>query len=552
MSSLDFDQLCYKFKVFELSNAKLNKIKYNSDNNRSFDIKIKYRIDSKIETKLEKFSLSADNLVKMIDLKLPDIANQYSTINLQFIVQFNQEFKNKLSNLFTKLSIHDSEFKFSNQCQIDLNSTNYNNDLTMNLTDSYSNEYKLTFGMETKIFSEPLIRFILEKFPFDNNILMNSIKHLFTNFGLDLVEYKEDEKGSRAQHAIKVNLGRETANVYELEMFHVFTRKWSSIRLKDLNDRILASSHLIGLDQLPSLVQFSSKLVKYDQQKVSESVFGTILDSRFEKAILVKNLLDEDFAIIKGKWVGKRAGVPGVRATRNTPGKRGIPGSPGYLTVSFHLIKNNTIEMINITNTFVFSVKSLNLKAEVDLKTNTIKMIKLGEFVDNLEIESLLVSVFSIAVLHVMLQPKMLNKPQITQTTTNNRRQVRTIDIDRNYMLGSVTQQDTLLLYNTAFITGFDGCGINYPHHHHHHHCHHDHLHHDNHIDTGFIDTHHNNNNNHLYDHDNNGNGIDDNNNDNHNDDYCNNGSDDYYDNNENCTISGIDAGGDASGCGGI
>ena len=116
--------------MFELSNAKLNKIKYNSDNNRSFDIKIKYRIDdSKLETKLEKFSLSADNLVKMIDLKLPDIANQYSTINLQFSVQFNQEFKNKLSNLFTKLSIHDSEFKFSNECIIDLNSTNYKNEL---------------------------------------------------------------------------------------------------------------------------------------------------------------------------------------------------------------------------------------------------------------------------------------------------------------------------------------------------------------------------------------------------------------------------------------
>jgi len=87
-------------------------------------------------------------------------------------------------------------------------------------------------------------------------------------------------------------------------MMHVISRKWSSISLRDIqNGNLLASSHLIGVDQLPNINQLP---VKYNEKILAEYPYLTdipgliILDDRYEKAMLVRNL-QGDFAIIKGK-----------------------------------------------------------------------------------------------------------------------------------------------------------------------------------------------------------------------------------------------------------
>jgi hypothetical protein len=208
---------------------------------------------------------------------------------------------------------------------------------------------------------------------------------------------------------------------------------------------------LIGLEQLPSLDLL--KKVKQGKNKLSESLGGSIvLDDRYEKAMLVKNLIDQDFAIIKAKWINKRNGIPGVPGDRSKGirGKQGVPGNMGNLIVSIYLFKSKKTQIIEINNNFVFIIQSDNLKAQVNLKSGLMVFNQLNNKIDELEIESVLASIFSIAILHVMLQPKM--------TKTTNGTQVKNVDLDQYYMLNTACTADFINAYNLAFAVGFDGC----------------------------------------------------------------------------------------------
>jgi hypothetical protein len=90
------------------------------------------------------------------------------------------------------------------------------------------------------------------------------------------------------------------------------------------------------------------------------------------------------------------------------------------------------------------------LEAQVNLKTGSMVFNKLNKNIDELEIESVLASIFSIAILHVMLQPKM--------TKTTNGSQVKNVDLDQYYMLNTACTADFINAYNLAFAVGFDGC----------------------------------------------------------------------------------------------
>ena len=68
------------------------------------------------------------------------------------------------------------------------------------------------------------------------------------------------------------------------------------------------------------------------------------------------------------------------------------------------------IQTLNVTDSFEFMFRNENLSALVNLKTGSIKIKKVGTTIDNLEIESLMASLISIAILHVILQPKINNK----------------------------------------------------------------------------------------------------------------------------------------------
>ena len=73
------------------------------------------------------------------------------------------------------------------------------------------------------------------------------------------------------------------------------------------------------------------------------------------------------------------------------------------------------IQTLNVTDSFEFIFRNENLSALVNLKTGSIKIKKVGTTIDNLEIESLMASLISIAILHVILQPKIKNKLRSVQ-----------------------------------------------------------------------------------------------------------------------------------------
>jgi hypothetical protein len=447
-----FNQYCYQYSQFELKDAKLEGI--DESLKTSFDIKVDYEFPgSGIIKLLKKFSISNEDTNKNLALKLDDNYNKYQNLVIKFTAKLNENKCKQCLNIFTKCQKTDPMFKFNSEIQIDLSSIK-DQEYTMKLNDSFNNEYKLRFNWSIKILTQSEVKIQISKQPFQEINMFNS-RNEFKNFGLDLIEYKLDEKGVRAYHQLVVNLGRRLVKVYTLEMLHVLSRKWSSIRIKDIkNDtKLFASSHLIGLEQLPSLAHFSNRKIKQDKNKLSESLEGFIvLDDRYEKAMLVKNLIDQDFAIIKAKWINKRNGIPGVPGDRSKGirGKQGVPGNMGYLIVSIYLFKSKKTQIIEINNNFVFIIQSNNLKAQVNLKSGLMVFNQLNNKIDELEIESVLASIFSIAILHVMLQPKMAK--------TTNGTQVKNIDLDQYYMLNTACTTDFFIAYNLAFAVGFDGC----------------------------------------------------------------------------------------------
>jgi hypothetical protein len=332
-----FDQYCYQYSQFELKDAKLEGIDENLKT--SFDIKVNFKMLREYQ-KIENFSINNEE-TKMLALKVDDNYNECSKLFIEFTAQLNENKFKKFLKIFTKYFKNYEKFKFNSEIQIDL-STIQDQEYIMSLNDSFNNEYKLRFKWSIKMLTQPLVAIQVIKQPFQK-INMFNFKNEFKNFGFDLIEYKPDENGVRANHQLVVMLGRRLVSVYTLEMLHVISRKWSSIRIKDIknNTNLFASSHLIGLEQLPSLDLL--KKVKQGKNKLSESLEGSIvLDDRYEKAMLVKNLIDQDFAIIKAKWINKRNGIPGVPGdkSKGIRGKQGVPGNMGNLIFSIHLFKS--------------------------------------------------------------------------------------------------------------------------------------------------------------------------------------------------------------------
>ncbi len=98
--------------------------------------------------------------------------------------------------------------------------------------------------------------------------------------------------------------------------------------------------------------------------------------------------------------------MPGVAGNRYKRGTKGIKGNPGHLIIGFYLIKSktNSSQIFHIRDNFVVELKALNTKIEANLKSG-IELKQIGNMVNDLEIHSLFASVFSISILHVMLQP---------------------------------------------------------------------------------------------------------------------------------------------------
>jgi len=127
------------------------------------------------------------------------------------------------------------------------------------------------------------------------------------------------------------------------------------------------------------------------------------------------------------------------------------------------------IQTLNVTDSFEFMFRNENLSALVNLKTGSIKINKVGTTIDNLEIESLMASLISIAILHVILQPKINNKFRSVQKIQAPKPIPAQLFRNRN--------QNHLTMFN---IIGYNEIlNIQYQemneHHHHDHEHHHDH-----------------------------------------------------------------------------
>ena len=150
--------------------------------------------------------------------------------------------------------------------------------------------------------------------------------------------------------------------------------------------------------------------------------------------------------------------MPGVAGNRYKRGTKGIKGNPGHLIIGFYLIKSktNSSQIFHIRDNFVVELKAINTKIEANLKSGEIQLKQIGYRVDDLEIESLLASVFSIAILHVMLQPRQGVDKKVGD------KYVKSVNTTHYRMLNStIVNTDMLLAYNLAFSVGFDGCDNN-------------------------------------------------------------------------------------------
>ena len=139
----------------------------------------------------------------------------------------------------------------------------------------------------------------------------------------------------------------------------------------------MASSHLIGLEHLPYF------------QQITGNLDFLSLDPRFEKAMLVRNF-NGDYAIIKGKWVGLKRGIP---PRRDMYGRmiRGVRGSSGNLKIEIYSFLNRSIQAIEIDNRFVFEIANDYFCTKTNLKTGRIEFTFLQKSnMANLELESVL------------------------------------------------------------------------------------------------------------------------------------------------------------------
>ncbi|KAL3852091.1 hypothetical protein ACJMK2_015777 [Sinanodonta woodiana] len=156
------------------------------------------------------------------------------------------------------------------------------------------------------------------------------------------------------------------------------------------HDKMVAVAHLIGSDQLPLPTQVA---------KTDESV---VLNPRGnERAVIIKNNVG-DWGICVGSWTGFRRGIPGIRAQRNRMGKRGVPGSPGTLKVSFYKMSTRRwthLDLGYLAKNFTFKMESV----QADLYQGLIEVYTNEEVAENLAL------VFSVSLLHVLCVPRPKN-----------------------------------------------------------------------------------------------------------------------------------------------
>lgn len=127
------------------------------------------------------------------------------------------------------------------------------------------------------------------------------------------------------------------------------------------------------------------------------------------------------------------------------------PGATGRLILNLYLLTSKRMQKIRISNSFTFRIASENLKAHVNIKTGMINLKRIKKRnITSLEVESLLACIYSVAVLHVVLQPR-LHDLKLGSIGWNN--------MDQYLMLNSIASYSFLRSSRLTYgLSGFDGC----------------------------------------------------------------------------------------------
>jgi hypothetical protein len=313
-----------------------------------------------------------------------------SSLDLRVSVAYKDSTGEKLGNLFKHGHFHNrkQDLNFSPKLAVPQSPVEIQ-DFNLPIANPKGVQFDLLFKWRLETQSKD-VTFNLVKDEF-RNYHMREIVNEYNAFDLRNIDFS-GPKGEciGAQHRVLATVNSLTAEIYKCEVLHIPSIQWSSIRVLSSDEmRMMTTSNLIGLAQLPMRSQMQDVNYQLD------------LDPQFEKAMLVKNG-EGDYAIVKGKWVGLKRGIPPVGR-----GRRGVRGDPGHLQVVIGFLKENVSLKIDIPSTFKFNINIRNTTAIVDMQTARLDIrVPGGENVRSGEVENLIATVLSISTLHVLLQPK--------------------------------------------------------------------------------------------------------------------------------------------------
>lgn len=226
------------------------------------------------------------------------------SLNLRVWLKYKESFSEKFKTALKLEPKHLNNYSyFDPKFIIPDQAAEYQN-FGFNLKDTYENEFTLNQKWMISVSKENSIGLELIQQPF-NTIHMKDILHEYAAFDLKNRNFQgKNGEGIRAQHVVTSLMNNEKVSLFKAEILHIVSLQWSSVKIS-LEDRVLSTAHLIGWTQLPS------------DEQIKHSLSCITFDPKSERAMLVRNLLG-DYAIVKGKWVGKRRGIP--------PKSRGMRG----------------------------------------------------------------------------------------------------------------------------------------------------------------------------------------------------------------------------------
>lgn len=433
--TIDFNSYFLKKGTFRLIEMKLKeKINKNDDRDIALSVSSSSNKSVKFCTKVVRGSKTLYKGVLTTDESLKfDQAYEYHRLNndsldLKVVLSLKQSNSSKLLGKFKmkpeKSSASETlgcDFYITEKLMIPENKVEIQEIVTDLVTKSrLNNRFLLEQRWQVEYELEKSLFFRLEKKEFKTMTTRDILYEKDYSGVFDfknLIEQPYQEKCAiRTRHNVTIFESDRFMELYQLEILHIAPIQWSSLRLMQ-NEKLLVTSHLIGLDQLPLLEQLNSEHFKW-----------LSFNPARDRAMLIRNV-HGDYAIIKGEWIRPSPkSIPSAAKTLSGHKKTLIyrPASIleeededlGHLMITLYLIEKKVFKKFRIPNSFIFVLNNKSIKSIVDLKSGMMEMQfidddeesdqsrRVGSEMANTGVENNIAIMFSIALLHVLLQPK--------------------------------------------------------------------------------------------------------------------------------------------------